>query len=40
MQIHKQVMGVAPVFYFSSVDKENVEHIEKRIPFFLYFNKN
>ncbi len=39
MQIHKQVVGVAPVFYFLYVDQDNVEHVEKRIPFFVHFNQ-
>ena len=32
LQIHKKVLGVAPVFYISS------DKIEKKIPFFIYLN--
>jgi len=38
LQIHKQVLGVAPVFY-TKLLKEDKEEIEKRVPFLVYFNE-
>ena len=39
LQIHKQVLGVAPVFYNSFINEKGEDEIEKRIPFLIYFNE-
>lgn len=39
LQIHKQVLGVAPVFSRSALNIEGEDGVERSTPFFIYFNK-